>query len=80
MTKKSHHKNKDFNVVAGVGFGFSIISIFGLGLAGLIGFILGIVALVQIKYTHESGRGLAIAAIAIGLVYMLLPFLRKLLL
>lgn len=52
-----------------IGFVLSAISIFGIGLAGIIGMIFGIVALTQIKYTHEKGKGWAIAAIIIGLVW-----------
>lgn len=52
-----------------IGFLLSAISIFGVGLAGIIGMILGIVALTQIKHTHEKGRGWAIAAIVIGFIW-----------
>lgn len=62
-------KSLEYNKTAIGGFILSIISIFGLGLAGLVGLILGIVALVQIKQTKERGRGLAIAAIAIGFIW-----------
>jgi len=61
-------KNK-WNKLSLTGFVFSIISIFGLGLAGLVGFILGIVALTQIKHTKERGKGLAIAAIIVGVIW-----------
>jgi len=56
-------EEQKYNKPAIIGLVLSIISVFGLGLAGIAGFILGIVALVQIKHTHEKGRGLAIAAI-----------------
>ena len=58
-----------YNKLSITGFILSIISIFGLGLAGIVGFILGIVALTQIKHTEERGRGLAIAAIIIGFIW-----------
>jgi len=58
-----------YNKNAIIGFVLSIVSIFGIGLAGIIAFILGIVALTQIKHTSEKGKGLAIAAIVIGLIW-----------
>ncbi len=58
-----------YNKSAVVGLVLSIISIFGVGLAGIVGFILGIVALTQIKHTHEKGKGIAIAAIIIGFIW-----------
>ncbi|BAJ31410.1 MULTISPECIES: DUF4190 domain-containing protein [Kitasatospora] len=39
---------------------------------GIIGIVLGIVALVQIKRTGQRGRGMAIAAISVGTVWLLL--------
>lgn len=51
------------------GFILSLLSIFGIGLAGLIGLVLGIVALVDIKHTKQEGKGLAIAAIVIGFIW-----------
>ena len=57
------------NKSAVIGFVLSLISIFGVGLAGIIGMILGIVALTKIKYTNEKGKGLAIAAIIIGFIW-----------
>ena len=36
---------------------------------GIAGFILGIVALIQIKHTHDKGRGIAIAAIIVGFIW-----------
>lgn len=65
----SKPKEKNYNKTAITGLILSIISIFGLGLVGLIGFILGIVALTQIKHTKERGKGLAIAAIIIGVIW-----------
>lgn len=58
-----------YNKFVIIGFVFSVVAIFGLGLAGIIGFILGIIALTQIRYTHEKGKGLAIAAIVIGFIW-----------
>ncbi len=57
------------NKKAVVGFILSLLSIFGIGLAGIIGMILGIVALTQIKYTNEKGKGLAVAAMIIGFIW-----------
>jgi len=57
------------NKCAIIGFVLSLISIFGVGLAGIVGMIFGIVALNQIKYTKERGKGLAITAIIIGFVW-----------
>src|SRR3989344_7490164 len=62
-------EEQKYNKPAIIGLVLSIISVFGVGLAGIAGFILGIVALVQIKHTHEKGRGLAIAAIIVGLIW-----------
>ena len=36
---------------------------------GIIGMIFGIVAITQIKHTHEKGKGWAIVAIIIGLIW-----------
>ena len=58
-----------YNKSAVIGLVLSIISIFGVGLAGISGFILGIVALTQIKHTHEKGKGVAIAAIIVGFIW-----------
>jgi len=62
-------EEQKYNKPAIIGLVLSIISVFGVGLAGIAGFILGIVALVQIKHTHEKGRGLAIAAIIVGFIW-----------
>jgi hypothetical protein len=54
--------------------GYNVLSIIGFILAFLIppvGFILGIIALSQIKKSNEKGRGLAIAAIVIGVILFL---------
>ena len=68
-TKNKEQQSNKYNKLSIIGFILSVISIFGVGLAGLAGFILGIVALVQIKHTNEKGKGLAIAAIVIGLIW-----------
>jgi len=65
-TKPAEQK---YNKSAVIGLVLSIISIFGVGLAGIVGFILGIVALTQIKHTHEKGKGIAIAAIIVGFIW-----------
>jgi len=68
-----------YNKSAVIGLILSIISIFGVGLAGIVGFILRIVALVQIKHTHETGKGLAIAAIIVGFIWsFVIGILRRL--
>ena len=68
-----------YNKSAVIGLVLSIISIFGVGLAGIVGFILGIVALTQIKHTHETGKGLAIAAIIVGFIWsFVIGILRRL--
>ena len=61
--------SKPYNKTGIIGFALSIISIFGIGLAGLAGAVLGIVALTQIKHTQERGKGFAIAAIVIGIIW-----------
>ena len=74
---ENHEQAKDatklaeqkYNKSAVIGLVLSIISVFGVGLAGIAGFILGIVALTQIKHTHEKGKGLAIAAIIVGFIW-----------
>jgi len=68
-TEPKDTKLSEYNKPALIGFALSIIAFFGVGLAGLVGFILGIVALVQIKHTEEKGKGLAIAAIVIGFIW-----------
>ncbi len=42
------------------------------GLGSIIGIVLGIVALNQIKQTRQSGQGLAIAGIIVGAITMLI--------
>ncbi len=58
-----------YNVYSIVGMVLSCLSIFGLGLLGYIGIVLGIVAITQIKHTKERGHGLAWAAIIIGAIW-----------
>ena len=68
-----------YNKSAVIGLVLSIISIFGVGLAGIVGFILGIVALTQIKHTKEKGKGIAIAAIIVGFIWsFVIGILRRL--
>lgn len=55
--------------IAIIGFVFSIVAIFGIGIAGLVGFIMGIVALTQIKHTKERGKAWAVAAVIIGFIW-----------
>lgn len=58
-----------YNKSAIIGLILSVIAIFGVGLAGIAGFILGIVALAQIKHTHEKGKWIAVAAIVVGFIW-----------
>ncbi len=67
MSKENTNDKKNKNSI--IGFVLSIFSIFGIGLAGIVGMIFGIVALTQIRYTKEKGKGLAIAAIIIGFLW-----------
>ena len=60
---------RGYNKLSIIGFILSITAIFGIGLAGLIGIVLGIISLVQIKQTHSKGKWLAIAAIIIGFIW-----------
>ena len=60
---------RKYNKSAIVGCILSAISIFGIGLAGIVGLILGIVALVQIKHTKEKGKAVAIIAIIAGSIW-----------
>jgi len=66
--EKKELKLSKHNKLAITGFILSVVSILGIRLTGIIAFILGVVALVQIKYTKEKGKGLAIAAIIIGFI------------
>ncbi|ORV06351.1 DUF4190 domain-containing protein [Mycobacterium celatum] len=55
--------------IAGVVLGVPLTFFCYLGLLiPLVGVVLGVVALNQIKHTHQQGRGLAIAGIAVGAV------------
>ena len=72
MDLTARKKDSKYNKNAIIGFIFSLVAILGVGLFGLVGFILGIVSLVQLKHTNEKGRGLAIAAIVIGFIWSLL--------
>lgn len=63
---KSKTKRNRLSVIA---FILSLFSVIGIGLAGLVSIVLGIIALVQIKNTKEPGMGFAIAAIIIGVLF-----------
>jgi len=77
--KESKDIQLKWNKLSITGFVLSIVSIFGLGLAGLVGFIMGIVALTQIKHTKERGKGFAISAIIIGFIWSVaISILRRL--
>lgn len=57
--------------IAGLVLGFPLVFAFGTGLfvmsiAGIVGTVLGIVALRQVNQTKQPGRGMAIAGIAVG--------------
>lgn len=55
----------------------AILSLVASVVASVVGIVLGILALVQIRRTGEAGRGLAIAAIIIGILvtgYFVLSF------
>ena len=60
---------KDYDKIAVLGLILSVLSIFGLGLFGYLGFFMGIFSLKQIKYTGKNGRKLATIAIIIGLIW-----------
>jgi hypothetical protein len=64
MEAPSPQKEERYNVLSIVGFIFAF-------LFPPVGFILGIIALSQIKKTNEKGRGLAIAAIVLGAIFFL---------
>jgi len=79
MENETKIENQKYNKPAIIGLTLSIIAVFGVGLAGIAGFILGIIALVQIKHTHEKGKGLAIAAIIVGFIWsFVIGILRRL--
>ena len=83
MTEKSKTGRNEFNIFAQIGFGFSVVlflgnwlyiyiidpyNFFG-SLLSLVTLVLGVIALVQIKYTHQRGKWFAIVAIATSFVY-----------
>ncbi|MBB2975878.1 CHASE2 domain-containing sensor protein [Microbacterium endophyticum] len=49
---------------------FAILSIIFVWFAGLFGLIFGYIALSQIKRTGEGGRGIALAAVIVGWIYI----------
>lgn len=68
--ERTVENRKSYNSKAVVGFILALVAFFfPVGLAGLVGFILGLIALSEIKHTKEKGKGLAIAAIIIGFVW-----------
>ena len=64
MEESNQQENQEYNTLSIVAFIFAF-------LFPPVGFILGIIALSQIKKTNEKGRGLAIAAIIIGAIFFL---------
>lgn len=60
------------NGLAIAGFVCAIVGWFCCGITSLIGLVLSIVALLQIKNRQEGGKGLAIAGIVIGGIVMVL--------
>lgn len=60
---------------AGKTSGVAIAAIIFAFLFPLIGLILGIIALTQIKKNHEGGKGLAVASIVISIIIMVVGFL-----
>lgn len=66
---KAVETNPEQNKKALWGLILSIISIFGVGLAGIVGMVLGLLALTEIKHMGQSGRGMAISAIIIGFIW-----------
>ena len=55
--------------------GLAIAALVGSFFCGILGIILGIVAIGQINKTNEGGKGLAIAGIAIGAVSILFTWM-----
>jgi Na+/melibiose symporter-like transporter len=45
------------------------------GIGSIVGIVLGVIALNQIKQTHEGGQGLAIAGIAVGALTLLISLI-----
>jgi hypothetical protein len=62
-----HQVARHYNVMAIISFVAVLSVIGGFLLGGIIGVVLGIISLFQIKRTYERGKGLAVAAIVIGL-------------
>jgi hypothetical protein len=62
--KRNQQKSSDYNILSIIGFIFAFVF-------PPAGFVLGIIALSQIKRTNEKGRGLAIAAIVLGALFLL---------
>lgn len=72
--KNTVQKDKDqikYNKLAIIGLILCILQFFGMPFIGWIGIILSIIALSQIKQTHEKGKELAIA----GLIILAIRFI-----
>lgn len=66
--KKTVQKDKDqikYNKLAIIGLILCILQFFGMPFTGVIGIILSIIALFEIKKTHKKGKELAIAGLII---------------
>jgi uncharacterized membrane protein len=68
MTAPSAPTSQRFNVLSIVGFIFAFI-------ISIVGVVLGFIALSQIRRTGERGRGLAIAAVIIGLASIVISII-----
>jgi len=62
-------EEQEYNKYAIIGFFLSFFAMYGGSLFGVVGFLLGIVARLQIK-PNEKGKGLAVAAIIIGFLWI----------
>lgn len=74
IVQKDKNKIK-YNKFAIIGLILCILQFFGIPFVGWVGIGLSIVALFEIKKTHEKGKGLAIAGLtilAIRFIFMLL--------
>ena len=65
VSMSAAHQEKPLNVMALIGFILSVVGFFSF-ITAVPGIILGHIALKQIRTTHESGHGLAVAALAVG--------------
>ena len=69
-------EEQEYNKYAIIGFFLSFFAMYGGSLFGVVGFLLGIVAWLQIK-PNEKGKGLAVAAITIGFIWIFVINLAK---